>query len=252
MVDTPPSSLGDKSDLLKARKYYFSSNLSLSYASDEPLWIKRGAGQYLYDDQDQQYLDCVNNVAHIGHSHPAITQAAAAQLSCLNTNTRYLQVPLLEYARELTSTLPDPLQVCFFVCSGSEANDLALRLAREYTQEQDVMVLDVAYHGHLSSMIDISPYKYNGKGGAHEPKEHVHPIDAPDTFRGKYRSQDCAGKQYAEQVKDTLKELERQNKGIAAFYAESVMVSGIHRKAGGMFHPLVLLNIGLCRANCFT
>ena len=84
----------------------------------------------------------------------------------LNTNTRYLHGSIVDYARRLAATLPDPLHVCFFVNSGSEANDLALRLAAAHTGREDVIVLDHAYHGHLRSQIALSPYKFNGAGGA--------------------------------------------------------------------------------------
>ena len=98
-----------------------------------PLKIVRGLGVYLFDDEGRAYLDCVNNVAHVGHCHPYVVAAGQRQMAVLNTNTRYLHDAILEYAERLTATLPEPLSVCFFVNSGSEANDLALRLARTCT-----------------------------------------------------------------------------------------------------------------------
>jgi 4-aminobutyrate aminotransferase-like enzyme/Ser/Thr protein kinase RdoA (MazF antagonist) len=157
----------DTAGLRAARRISVSRALSLAYA--EPLHIVRGEGAYLYDDTGRAYLDLVNNVCHVGHAHPRVVAAAAAQMARLNTNTRYLHELLVTYARRLTATLPDPLSVVLLVNSGSEANDLALRLARAHTGARDVLVLEHAYHGNLSSLIEISPYKFDGPGGAGRP-----------------------------------------------------------------------------------
>ena len=109
----------------------------------------RGAGPYLFDHRGRPYLDLVNNVCHVGHCHPRVVAAGQEQMARLNTNTRYLYDGLTEYAARLTATLPAALDTCFFVNSGSEANDLALRLARAYTGNRDVITVDHAYHGHL-------------------------------------------------------------------------------------------------------
>jgi len=168
-------------DVLAARRSSLSRALSIAYA--EPLRIVRGDGAYLYDERGAAYLDLVNNVCHVGHAHPRVVRAAAEQMARLNTNTRYLHDLLVTYARRLAATLPDPLSVVFLVNSGSEANDLALRLARARTGARDLLVLDHAYHGNLSSLIEISPYKFAGPGGSGRP-EHVHvcrlPRDAGD------------------------------------------------------------------------
>jgi 4-aminobutyrate aminotransferase-like enzyme/Ser/Thr protein kinase RdoA (MazF antagonist) len=166
----------DARDLRAARRTSVSRALSLAYAA--PLRIVRGAGAYLYDDAGRAYLDLVNNVCHVGHAHPRVVRAAAEQMARLNTNTRYLHDLLVTYARRLTATLPDPLSVVFLVNSGSEANDLALRLAAAHTDARDVLVLDHAYHGNLSSLIEISPYKFAGPGGAGRPA-HVHVCRLP-------------------------------------------------------------------------
>jgi 4-aminobutyrate aminotransferase-like enzyme/Ser/Thr protein kinase RdoA (MazF antagonist) len=166
----------DTAELRTARRATISHALSLAYA--EPLRIVRGEGAYLYDDTGRAYLDLVNNVCHVGHAHPRVVRAAAEQMARLNTNTRYLHDLLVTYARRLAATLPDPLSIVFLVNSGSEANDLALRLARAHTGARDVLVLDQAYHGNLSSLIEISPYKFAGPGGAGRP-EHVHVCRLP-------------------------------------------------------------------------
>src|SRR5215216_861036 len=153
--------------LLEARGRLIGRNLSIAY--EKPLNIVRGAMQYLYDDEGRRYLDAYNNVAHIGHCHPQVVAAGQRQMEQLNTNTRYLSELILEYAAKLTTTLPEPLNVCYFVNSGSEANELALRLARAHTRARDLIVLEHAYHGNTTTLIDISPYKHDGPGGEGPP-----------------------------------------------------------------------------------
>jgi len=183
-------------ETLEARRRVIGRNLSIAYR--HPVKIVRGWMQYLYDQSGRQYLDAYNNVPHVGHSHPRVVQAAIEQMLVLNTNTRYLHDGLAQFGERLTATLPDPLRVCYFVNSGSEANELALRLARAHTRRRDVVVLDHAYHGNTTTLIDISPYKFNGPGGeGAQPWVHVLPL--PDTYRGKYRRDDSrAGERYAE------------------------------------------------------
>ncbi|MEJ2546732.1 MAG: aminotransferase class III-fold pyridoxal phosphate-dependent enzyme [Gemmatimonadota bacterium] len=207
-------------EILALRDRHLGGSLSVSY--QRPLHIVRGERQFLYDAAGRAYLDCVNNVCHVGHGHPRVVEAASRQMAELNTNTRYLHENIVEYARRLGGLFPDPLEVCFFVCSGSEANELALRLARTATGRRDVVVLDEAYHGHTSGMVDLSPYKFNGPGGAGRP-EHVHVAPVPDPFRGRYRYGDpSAGERYARTVADELRAAESRGRPAAAFFAESV------------------------------
>ncbi|HUL32839.1 MAG TPA: aminotransferase class III-fold pyridoxal phosphate-dependent enzyme [Candidatus Eisenbacteria bacterium] len=205
---------------LAARKRLLGANLSLSY--QEPLKIVRGAMQYLYDDSGRPYLDVYNNVPLVGHSHPRVVRAIQDQLALLNTNTRYVHDNILRYAERLTDLLPEPLRVCYFVNSGSEANELALRLARTHTAREDVIVLEHAYHGHTSTLIDISPYKFNGPGGrGRKPWVHVAPI--PDDYRGIYpRGEDSLGKKYAVHVAEILHACQKGGHPAAAFIAETL------------------------------
>ncbi|NXJ61318.1 AT2L1 lyase, partial [Rostratula benghalensis] len=112
------------------------------FFAKDPLKIVRAQGQYMFDEKGEKYLDCINNVAHVGHSHPSVTKAATKQMELLNTNSRFLHDNLVQYAQRLTATLPEKLSVCYFVNSGSEANDLALRLARQHRGHQDVITLE--------------------------------------------------------------------------------------------------------------
>ena len=153
--------------LMEARRRLLGGNLSVAY--EKPLHIVRGAMQYLYDAEGRQYLDAYNNVAHVGHCHPEVVAAGQRQMEVLNTNTRYLSDLVLEYAEKLTATLPQSLSVCFFVNSGSEANELAIRLARAHTKAREMIVLAHAYHGNTTTLIDISPYKHDAAGGEGAP-----------------------------------------------------------------------------------
>ena len=195
------------SRVLASRRQHISSALSIAYR--EPLQIVRGSGQYLYDDRGRPFLDLVNNVCHVGHAHPRVVDAGARQMAELNTNTRYLHDNLVRYAERLCALLPASLSVCYFVNSASEANELALRLARAHTGREDVIVLDAAYHGHTTTLIEVSPYKFNGPGGGgKKPWVHVAPI--PDDYRGPYRRGDpLAGAKYARHVEEgrALREL---------------------------------------------
>jgi 4-aminobutyrate aminotransferase-like enzyme/Ser/Thr protein kinase RdoA (MazF antagonist) len=205
---------------LFTRRKLFSSNLSLSY--DRPLKIVRGWMQYLYDDTGRAFLDVYNNVPLVGHSHPRVVQAVQKQVALLNTNTRYLHDNILRYAQRLTALLPAPLRVCFFVNAGSEANELALRLARTHTGREDVIVLEYAYHGQTSTLIDISPYKFNGPGGKGQ-KPWVHVAPNADDYRGLYRrGESDLGKKYAAHVAAILEKLKREGRRAAAFIAETL------------------------------
>ena len=173
-------------ELMERRRQILGRNLSVAYA--RPLHIVRGEMQYLYDGEGRQYLDAYNNVAHVGHCHPAVVAAGQRQMEVLNTNTRYLSELILEYAERLTATLPESLSVCFFVNSGSEANELAIRLARARTKARDMVVLEHAYHGNTTTCIDISPYKHETApswvhaarlGDAEHAIEIIHNLSAP-------------------------------------------------------------------------
>ncbi|KAM6224209.1 5-phosphohydroxy-L-lysine phospho-lyase [Rhynchocyon petersi] len=208
-----------KADTLALRQRLIGSSCRLFFPED-PVKIVRGQGQYMYDEQGAEYLDCINNVAHVGHCHPLVVRAAHEQNQILNTNSRYLHDNIVDYAQRLSETLPEQLCVFYFLNSGSEANDLALRLARQYTGHQDVVVLDHAYHGHLSSLIDISPYKFRHLDGQ---KEWVHVAPLPDTYRGPYREDHPnPAEAYASDVELVISHAQERGRKIAAFFVESL------------------------------
>jgi 4-aminobutyrate aminotransferase-like enzyme len=196
-------------------------NLSLSYQA--PLKIVRGYAQHLYDHTGRQFLDLVNNVAHVGHCHPRVVRAAKRQMAVLNTNTRYLHDGIVDYAERLCATLPEPLRVCFFVNSGSEANELALRLARTHTGNRGVIVLEGAYHGNTSALVGVSPYKFDGPGGdGRSPL--VAKVPVPDDYRGRYRRDDPQrGEKFAGHVYEAVRELQARRVQVAAFLSESLL-----------------------------
>ncbi|HEX6317092.1 MAG TPA: aminotransferase class III-fold pyridoxal phosphate-dependent enzyme, partial [Gemmatimonadaceae bacterium] len=191
-----------------------------------PLHIVRGAYQYLIDGDGRRYLDAVNNVAHVGHAHPDVVRAGQRQMAVLNTNTRYLHPAILDYAERLTATLPDPLCVCYLVNSGSEANELAVRMARAWSGERDMIVVESGYHGNTSTLVDISPYKFNGPGGSGAP-DWVQVVPMPDTYRGPFRDDDAtAGIKYAQAVRQAVRRIRQAGRRPAAFLCESILSCG--------------------------
>ncbi len=212
----------ESSVLIDYRKEILGKSLSLSYA--EPLHIVRGSGVYLMDDMGRKYLDTVNNVAHVGHENPEVVVAGINQMSVLNTNTRYLHQNIIEFAKELLETFPEELSIVHFVNSGSEANELALRMAKAYTRQRDIVAVEVGYHGNTSGCIDISSYKFDGKGGNGAP-EFTHIVPLPDAFRGAYRGENT-GSSYAKHIDLVIQEINNSNRKPAAFICESIISCG--------------------------
>ena len=204
---------------LARRRALIGRNLSVGYR--EPVKAVRGWMQYLFDETGRRYLDAYNNVPHVGHAHPHVTQAIAGQLRAVNTNTRYLHDNIWQLAERLSAKLPDPLRICFFLNSGSEANELALRLARAHTHQRDLIVLESAYHGNTTTMVDISPYKFNGVGGSGAP-DWVHVAPIPDEYRfGSEREGRASPEFHADAVGEIVDGLRRRGTGLAGFIAET-------------------------------
>ncbi len=210
-------------DILDDRRLRLGRSLSISYAN--PLHIVRGFGTYLYDISGRRYLDTVNNVAHVGHEQPEVVRAAQQQAAVLNTNTRYLHENLVRFADELLATLPDELCVVHFVNSGSEANELALRMARTYSGQKDMLAIEVGYHGNTNACIEVSSYKFDGKGGQGAPP-HTHIIPLPDVYRGRHRESATAGKEYARYAQMAIANIQSEGRNIAGFIGESILSCG--------------------------
>lgn len=209
-------------EVLRKRRSHLGRSLSISY--HRPLHMVRGFMQYLYDTTGRRYLDTVNNVPHVGHQHPRVVRAAQQQMALLNTNTRYLHTHIVRFAEELLARLPPELSVVHFVNSGSEANELALRLAKAYTGQRDMVVVEVGYHGNTNACVDISSYKFDGKGGQGAP-EWVQVAPIPDPYRGLHRGAG-AGPDYAAHVQKAIEKIQQQGRGIAGFIAESILSCG--------------------------
>jgi ethanolamine-phosphate phospho-lyase len=208
-------------DLIAKRHKLSSPILSLSY--DTPIYMKGAAFQYMYDAYGNTFLDAYNNIPHIGHAHPEITNIASQQIATLNTNTRYVFDAYTDYAEALLSKFPVELNTVFFVNSGSAASDLAMRLAHTHTTHDAVMVMEHCYHGNTQTSIDISPYKYNNKKGQGQ-KNHIIETAIPDTYRGPHTINDgTAGKAYA---KTAINQIENSDRPIAAFIIEPIVGCG--------------------------
>ena len=217
-----PQIKSTQTDLLNYRKKHLGKSLSLQY--QKPLHIVRGHGAYLIDQNGQKYLDTVNNVAHVGHEHPRVVKAGQQQMAVLNTNTRYLHPNLNKAAKALIDTLPKGLEVVHFVNSGSEANELALRMAYTLTGSKEVIASEHGYHGNTNATIGVSSYKFNGKGGQGKPKN-THLIPMPDAFRGTYRGENT-GSLYAQEVNKAIASIHRQDKTLGGFIIEPIISCG--------------------------
>jgi 4-aminobutyrate aminotransferase-like enzyme/Ser/Thr protein kinase RdoA (MazF antagonist) len=210
------------SDTLAYRKGHLGAGLSLSYS--EPLKIVRGDGAYLIDHLGRRFLDTVNNVAHVGHEHPRVVRAGQEQMAVLNTNTRYLHDNINAFARELLNTFPEELSVVHLVNSGSEANELALRMAQACTGQKDMITVEAGYHGNSTGCVSISSYKFDGKGGSGAP-EHTHVVPLPDSFRGIHRGEE-SGPLYAAHIQEQIDHIHSLGRKPAAFICESIISCG--------------------------
>ncbi|MEO1108874.1 MAG: aminotransferase class III-fold pyridoxal phosphate-dependent enzyme [Pseudomonadota bacterium] len=209
----------DKSTVLQGRHDHFGGNLSLTY--DDPVMLVRGWKHHLFDEWGRPYLDAYNNVPHVGHAHPRIQAVAADQLKRMNSNTRYLHPAQTAFADKILSKLPDHLQVCFFVNSGTEANELALRLARAHTGAKGIVTPDHGYHGNTNAAVAISAYKFNKPGGVGQA-DWVELVEVADDFRGSFKRDDPdRSAKFATLVDPAIAALRDRGHGLAGFIAET-------------------------------
>ena len=201
------------SRLASSQRYYY----------DEPMTLVRASGATFMDANAHLYLDVINNVTHVGHGNHHVVAMASQQMQRLNTNSRFVYEEMGRFADRLVQRLPDPLEVVFLVCTGSEANDLAIRIARQVIDRTNVMVIDGAYHGNTGVVTGISPNRYKGPGG-HGPPPTTHEVLQPNRYRGPFGYDDAdAGVHYADDVRRVADELVASNAPPAAFIAESLM-----------------------------
>ena len=212
---------------------------------ENPIHLVKGEGVWLYDADGKKYLDMYNNVPHVGHCHPQVVEALTRQIRTLNTHTRYLHENVLDYAERLTEKFPDELDVAMFSCTGSEANELALRIARAYTGGTGIIVTEHAYHGNTHAIYQISTEDIPPE----ELPGFVISVPAPDIYRGAYRGDD-AGERYAAHIETAIDELRGRGVKPAAFIVDTIFSSAgvvspppgyvkkaaeIIRAAGGLF-----------------
>ena len=225
--------------MIERRRNLLGSAYCLFY--DDPVHIVRGAGVWLYDAHGKQYLDLYNNVPHVGHCHPQVVAAITKQLGTLNTHTRYLHGNVLELAERLTGKLPAELDNVMFSCTGSEANELALRIARAVTGNTGIVVTDSAYHGNTQAIYEISTEDIPQD----EVPDYVVTVPSPDTYRDEFNADD-----YANHVHAAIASLRSRGLRPAAFIIDTIISSGgvatppagylrnaaeIVRAAGGLF-----------------
>lgn len=209
----------NKDTIRKGRQDHFGDNLSLTYS--DPVMLLRGWKHHLFDEWGRPYLDAYNNVPHVGHAHPRIQAVAADQLKRMNSNTRYLHPAQTAFADKILSKLPDHLEVCFFVNSGSEANELALRLARAHTGAKGMVTPDHGYHGNTTGVIDVSAYKFNAKGGIGK-SNWVELVEVADDYRGSFKRDDAdRAQKFADLVDPAIEALQERGQGVAGFIAET-------------------------------
>ena len=211
--------------IVKRRASLLGPSYKLFYAN--PVRIVRGEGVHLYDVDGQAYLDAYNNVPSVGHCHPRVVEAIARQAATLNTHTRYASEPILDYAERLLGTYPAGIGQVMFTCTGSEAVDLALRVARFYTGGEGIVITANAYHGVTTAAAEISP----SLGPAVPLGRSVWTVAPPIVHD--------AGETFADQVRAAIADMNRHGVRLAAFIADSLFSSdGIRPDPAGFLRPV--------------
>lgn len=203
-------------ELVTRRAHVLGKELELTYAT--PVHAVKGDGVFLWEPDGTRLLDVYNNVPSVGHAQPDVVAAVARQAAEICSNTRYLHETVIAYAERLTRTMPEGLERCLFVNSGSEANDAAWRIAKAVTGKTGALIIANAYHGITDAVAALSPY--SGPLALPTPP-HVEAIEPPDMYRGRFRDDPDAARLYAEDVDRAIAALAKRGHGIAAFYVDS-------------------------------
>jgi 4-aminobutyrate aminotransferase-like enzyme/Ser/Thr protein kinase RdoA (MazF antagonist) len=228
LLGLPAVQAHEDADLLSRRDASFAPVQEFYYR--KPPQIERGRRHYLMSTAGRTYLDMVNNVTVLGHAHPRIADTAARQLRNLNTNSRFNYAAVVEFSERLAALLPDPLDTVFLVNSGSEASDLAIRLATAATGRRDVVAVREAYHGWTYGTDSVSTSTADNPNALATRPDWVHTVESPNSFRGKYRGADAV--KYAGEAVVQIEQLVEAGRAPAAFICESV-----YGNAGGMALP---------------
>ncbi len=231
------------SSMLERRQRLLGKAYKLFY--DVPVHLVKGEGVWLYDAEGRRYLDMYNNVPHVGHCHPHVVEALCRQIETLNTHTRYLHENVLDYAERLLGKFEEPLDLAMFCCTGSEANELAMRIARKHTGGTGFICTSFAYHGNTRATFEITTSDIP----ADELPDYIGTVPVPDRYRGPYSGAD-AGERYAAHVRDAIERLRQRGIRLAGFIIDTIVSSGgvvapppgylasvadIVRDAGGLF-----------------
>ncbi|MEH6571258.1 MAG: aminotransferase class III-fold pyridoxal phosphate-dependent enzyme [Halioglobus sp.] len=237
-------------DLIERRNKHLAGSFLMYH---DPIHIVEGKGAYLFDAKGRRYIDCYNNVQSMGHANPLIANAIAEQSARLTTHTRYLNENVIELAEEVASTLPGELEVCLFVCSGTEACELAMRIARVITGNSGAIVMESSYHGNSKLVGEMSTATYPPENRP----PYIQAIEPPNTYRGSFRSgegrDDQLGHLYAERVDPAIDALAQSGEGLAAFVCDSIFDSNGAMQAPPDYFQQVYRKVraagGLCIAD---
>lgn len=215
---------GTDDPLIAARERVLGPAYRLFY--DKPVHLVRGEGSHLFDADGTRYLDAYNNVASVGHCHPHVTAAVSQQLQTLNTHTRYLHRGIVDYSERLLATMPVELDQVMYACTGSEVNDLALRVAVMRTGATGIVITRDAYHGNTASVTAISP----SLGGATSIGQNVRIVAPPDTYRG---PTDELASRFAADVARAADDLAEAGHGVSCLIVDTIFSSdGIYPDTG--------------------
>lgn len=226
-----------KQNLLERRRRLLGPNLPTFY--DEPLHLVKGEGVWLWGIDGKKYLDCYNNVPHVGHSNPRVVDAIHKQASTLNTHTRYLHETILDYVERLTTTFDGSLSTMIMTCTGSEANDIAMRMAEAMTGKQGIIATDATYHGNTALVSQLSRSNVPGVGSAFA--ELVRHVPAPDSYRplGGEAGADHAAA-FAKAVEEQIEALNKTEVGFAGIILCPFFVNeGFPDLAQGWLQPTI-------------
>jgi 4-aminobutyrate aminotransferase-like enzyme len=217
-------------DLIERRRALLGPNVSTFY--DDPVHVVRGEGVWMWDAEGRRYLDCYNNVPHVGHCNPRVVQAICQQAATLNTHTRYLHEGILDYVERLTATYDDPLKTAILTCTGSEANDIALRMAEGVTGKRGIIATDATYHGNTTLVSHLS--KSNVPEVGFGLGQYLRHVEAPDSCR----IPDPDGQRFAAKVQEEIDDLERSGTGFAALIVCPLFLNeGFPTQAEGWLRP---------------
>lgn len=219
--------------LVQRREKVLGSSYRLFYK--RPVNLVRGEGEFLWDAAGTKYLDMYNNIPSMGHSNPAVVEAVYEQMKKINTHTRYLHENIISYSEQLLSLMPSEIDKAMFMCSGSEANDLALRMCMNYTGGKGILISKEAYHGNTFLVSAVSP----ALGGEQELLDGVRTVPTPDFYRsGKSEEEFTAW--FCSEIQKAIDDMKAHGIKLACFIADSIFSSdGVHPNPKGFLKAAI-------------